>query len=155
MPLFSAMASTTVNDNGGTLPHEKANTTDEVSPGLQLPVAREESDNVMMAISDTEVISDEEMSDDGKGGVHFMEIFSPPRVQNYLVPGLISCGAFDILGGYDFCHLTMQRFLFFAFKSCSYYYWNDPEPITMANGQVNGQRGLKFGPSTIVKSHYL
>jgi len=82
----------------GTLPHEMA------TSGLELPVVQDESD-IIMAISDTEVISDDEADDDGRC-VHFMEIFSPPRVQKHLAPGLISCGAFDILGGYDFCHLT-------------------------------------------------
>ena len=90
-------SSTAVAD--GTLPHEVA-----MSPGLELPVVQDESD-IIMAISDTEVISDDEASDDGHGVTHFMEIFSPPRVQKYLAPGMISCGSFDILGGYDFCHL--------------------------------------------------
>ena len=76
-------SSTAVAD--GTLPHEVA-----MSPGLELPVVQDESD-IIMAISDTEVISDDEAS--------------PPRVQKYLAPGMISCGSFDILGGYDFCHL--------------------------------------------------
>ena len=97
----------------GTLPHEMA------TSGLELPVVQDESD-ITMAISDTEVISDDEADDDGRC-VHFMEIFSPPRVQKHLPPGLISCGAFDILGGYDFCHLTGRlKGLFFVlnYKSC-------------------------------------
>ena len=70
-------SSTAVAD--GTLPHEMA-----MSPGgLELPVVQDESD-IIMAISDTEVISDDEGSDDGRGVTHFMEIFSPPRVQKYL-----------------------------------------------------------------------
>ena len=70
---------------------------------------------ITMAISDTEVISDDEADDDGRC-VHFMEIFSlHPECRNILPPGLISCGAFDILGGYDFCHLTGRlKGLFFV-----------------------------------------